>query len=422
MKLDTQNIIVETEKKRELMNRLEPYRQELQKTLENTGDYQGSQDSIRLPGDEGVVVRTRETVDFFAEVKLVVVIGIGGSNLGTKAVYEALGLPVRMEFIDTVDPLSINRVWAIMSMYQVDEVCVCVTTKSGGTAETLTNAEIIIARMRQLWGNQAIERVVVTSDQDSDLSQVAQEQGIKTLAHERVGGRYSVFSAVGIFPLSVAGCDVDQLQSGARAIVDQLQSRAEEELAVQSAISLYGLYQQKRDIHNLFVFNPELESVGKWYRQLMGESIGKKNDSSGQEVHAGITPTVAVGSTDLHSMAQLYLADPGDMTTTFVYVPREGLAIPQERIFPGTGSDLEGKDTQQVMNAIYDGTVGAYRNNHIPYMEIKMYSVNAFEIGQLLQMKMVEMMYLAYLMNLNAFDQPRVEDYKQVTRALLKRR
>jgi glucose-6-phosphate isomerase len=419
MHVDTQRMNIDNDTYEAIAAKLGEYRVELVNTLQSSG-YAGSQDSIKLSADQVIRSQAQDIQAQFPEIQLVVVIGIGGSNLGTKAVYEALELPVQMEFIDTVDPLTIDRVWEMISQHQSNEVVVCAVSKSGSTAETIANAEIILERMKEEWGqDEAINRTIIISDAESPLYQCAQAAGHIVVAHEKIGGRYSVFSSVGLVPLALAGCDISSLHEGARSVVNTINT--ESEMANERAIGWYAQYQAGRSIHNIFVFNPELASLGAWYRQLVGESLGKKHNRDNEEVHTGMIPTVAVGSTDLHSMAQLYLSDPGLISTTFIYSPREGIELPADRAFADVVPMITGETTTSIMDAIYQGTTTAYTNSAIPFSEIRLDAVSAYEVGALLQMHMIEVMYLAYLMQVDAFDQPSVEEYKKETKRILEK-
>ncbi|MDA1334515.1 MAG: hypothetical protein O2794_00670, partial [bacterium] len=233
--------------------------------------------------------------------------------------------------------------------------------------------------------------------------------------------RYSTFSPVGLFPLMCAGIDVKKMLEGAARMRERCLTYTNDNPALISAVILF-LYNQKNiRINNNFYFNTELESLGKWYRQLMGESLGKGVNNNGDLIHAGITPTVALGSLDLHAMAQLYLSGPHDKLTTFLYAEnnKEGLKVPKRLMFPGLVEGIAGRDMTHIMDAIYGGAIAAYKKNNLPFMEIIFDEIHEDSIGQYLQMKMMEMMYLAKLLGINAFDQPNVEDYKAETRKLL---
>ena len=177
----------------------------------------------------------------------------------------------------------------------------------------------------------------------------------------------------------------------------------------------------QKTINDNFFFAPQLESLGKWYRQLMGESIGKENDIDGKTIRSGINPTVSIGSTDLHSMGQLYLGGPADKFTTFIWARNheDAVSLPKNPLMPELVPNLHGKSAQQIMEAILEGTKTAYSKQEIPYMEIVLAEISAYTLGEFLQFKMIEMMYLGKLMNVNTFDQPNVELYKQETKKIL---
>ena len=179
-----------------------------------------------------------------------------------------------------------------------------------------------------------------------------------------------------------------------------------------SAAILYLLSQQGKNINDNFIFLPQLESMGKWYRQLMGESVGKEGK--------GITPTVSIGSTDLHSVGQLYLGGPKDKITTFIYATEElaETTVPEKLIY-GLVPVIKGKKIHSIMNAIVQGTKIAYKNQELPHMEIGFDKIDEEALGEFLQFKMIEMMYLGHLMNVNTFDQPHVELYKVETKKIL---
>jgi len=173
-------------------------------------------------------------------------------------------------------------------------------------------------------------------------------------------------------------------------------------------------------INDNFFFHPELESVGKWYRQLMGESVGKEQSLTGEVVHAGITPTVSLGSTDLHSVGQLYLGGPKDKLTTFVSSKQTAsLSVPDERVFPNLVPMITGRSAADIMAAILQGVKIAYQKADLPFMEVVLDSLDEESIGAYLQFKMLEMMYLGQLLSVNSFDQPNVESYKVETKQIL---
>jgi glucose-6-phosphate isomerase len=216
--------------------------------------------------------------------------------------------------------------------------------------------------------------------------------------------------------------NIDQLQKGAKlAVSDCVSKDLNKNKAMISAISIYLHSQKGKNIHNTFLFNPELESLGKWYRQLMAESIGKRKNSKGKIVRAGITPIVSIGSTDLHSMAQLYFGGPNDKFTNIVFAKQKNGVKISNLEFGGLAEGIENKSFENIMRAIVGGVKAAYEKNKLPFIDIALNEISEKSLGYYLQFRMIEIMYLARLLQVNAFDQPNVEDYKKETRKLLKK-
>lgn len=415
---------------------LTPYISHLAEVI-RLGGYDAPEASINLSGDSTIQDRVKEVVAQKKTSTLthVFVVGIGGSNLGTQAVYDALYTPAdrtgiphthpRLLFIDTVHAVQLRQYieHLLPTFTNPDEVLVISISKSGNTTETIANTEILINALNTHFATPILDRVVIVTDEGSPYFTQATEKGITCLTMPpMVGGRYSVLSAVGLLPLLLVECDIQALVAGARDMRTSCvnQDIANNPAALSAVVLAQGLSEGKI-INDNFFFEPELESLGKWYRQLMGESIGKQHDNAGREVFRGITPTVSIGSTDLHSVGQLYLGGPRDKITTFVYSSdtHTALSIPVSRMFPTIVEMIDGKTTYDIMSAIRQGVQAAYRNNGLPYMEIELTHINPYTLGAYLQYNMIEMMYLARLLDVNAFDQPQVELYKRETRALL---
>ena len=264
--------------------------------------------------------------------------------------------------------------------------------------------------------------VVATTDKNSKLWQLAQQEKFVCLEiPKNVGGRYSVLSAVGLFPLAMLDVDIQALRDGARSVISQcIDANIEHNSAALSAIILAYYYKQGYNIHDTFLFSNQLEALGKWYRQLMGESIGKEFDRNGNKVNVGMTPTVSIGSTDLHSVGQLYLGGPRDKVTTFVLV-QEGasMTVPYMHGYNTLVENIQDVALPTIMHAISDGVQAAYQKKELPYVVYSMPTLEPFFIGQFLVGKMLEIMYLGYILGVNPFDQPNVELYKQETRKRL---
>ena len=182
-------------------------------------------------------------------------------------------------------------------------------------------------------------------------------------------------------------------------------------------------YEIGKNISDLFLFANDLESLGKWCRQLIAESLGKEFNKKGETVNTGITPVVSIGSTDLHSMAQLYLGGPYDKFTTFLSVENSNshINVPTLERYSKLVFGIQGTSLESVMSAIVEGTKAAFRKGGRPFMEIKLPYKSEYSIGQFLQFKMIETIFLGYLLDVNPFDQPNVESYKEETRKILQK-
>lgn len=413
----------------ETVKKLETYTARLRE-VRGSKAYTEYESSINLPNDDALLTRVKEVAHTVVtpQMKYSIVIGIGGSNLGTKAIYDAvygardLLEPNRfpkMLFAETTDPEWLAAAQTLLKgLTRPEEVLVTVISKSGGTTETMANFEVLMQTLREKFDD-VTGRVVAITDEGSKLWEAAGAQQMQRLAIPApVGGRYSVLSAVGLLPLLSVGIDITQLRKGASDMLDH--TFGEDNIAAQSAAVLALARGNGQVINDNFMFHPELESVGKWYRQLMGESVGKEQSLTGETVHAGITPTVSLGSTDLHSVGQLYLGGPKDKLTTFVSSAQSAEAsVPTERVFPDLVPVATGKTAEQIMAAILQGTQIAYQKAGLPYMEVVLDDLSVASLGAYLQFKMVEMMYLGQLLGVNSFDQPNVESYKIETKRLL---
>ena len=395
--------------------------------------YASSYASVNLPFDEQLRDDVLKLAHNFLAYNpaIIIVIGIGGSNLGTKAVHEALvganhnkdGMNIY--YVDTVDSDTVSGIleYANQLLKTGRKIIVNIVTKSGTTTETIANGALFIELLQRYYPKNYRDFIVVTTDKNSKLYDVAQEQGWAVLEiPPRVGGRYSVFSAVGLLPLAMFGLDVHSLQEGAAQMVKQC---TEFDLyvnsAVQSAATLYALYTQGFIIHNFFAFSADLNALGFWYRQLMAESLGKEFTIKGKQINVGITPMVSIGSTDLHSIVELHLGGPRNTATTFIDVAqsRQALLVPYCKPLANLVPHVQGKSLSTIMHAILNGTKYAYKAAHRPFISVTLAKKSERALGQFMQWKMLEIMYLGYLFDIDPFVQPQVELYKKETRSLL---
>jgi len=390
-------------------------------------DYSDCFASINLPFD----ALMRENIKNLAKeyenkINYIIVIGVGGSNLGTVAVYEALlgklyniahrkTKKPKILFADTIDPDYVLYLKNIVesSLEKGENVLINYVSKSGSTIETTVNFEIFLGLLKK-YREDYRDYVVVTTDKNSGLWHEGKQNNFKILeVPKNVGGRFSVLSAVGLFSLSLVGIEIDKLLEGAGIMRDKcLNENIFENPAALSAIVTYLYYKGGRNINVNFLFSSELESVGKWLKQLTGESLGKEKNIRGEKVNVGITPKIAT-TVDLHSMVQLYLAGPPDKFTNFVRIKNNenNVVIPS--------GNYAGKTLSEITNAIISGVQESYKKRKIPFFDIVLDDISEVRIGEFLQFRMIETIFIAQLLEINPFDQPNIEEYKSEARRIL---
>lgn len=409
--------------------KLKPYLSELGRVVEKR-DYAHPASSILLADEKRYPAQSSALARRLGTPNLLIVVGIGGSNLGAWAVSQAVFGPYhnllnpdrQIVFADTADAPSVSAILSLAAACRArgGSIVLNAVSKSGATLET----QALFAILRGALAGLPPSHIVVTSDEGSAFGRQAARAGWSTLPIPKmVGGRYSVFSPAGLFPLMLMGIDAQELLAGASSMRQRcLAADASKNPAMRMAAGLHYHRGMGRTIHDHFLFSNSLGATGQWYRQLMAESLGKEFDAGGKRrLHAGITPTVSIGSTDLHSMAQLYLAGPADKTFKFVHVdsfspdPR----VPQDERLEALVPHAGARRCGELMDAILAGAQASFRSRRIPFADVLLPSLSPHALGQLMQMEMLEIMLLAKLMNVNAFDQPAVEEYKKETRKRL---
>ncbi len=354
-------------------NNLIPYIEYMQE-ITGKPDYPVYESSINLPFDEKIVSEVLQFSQKLENIKLIVLIGIGGSSLGTKALYHAL-FSDKDPKVEIVFLESVSTVLPDLNFSDPGGVLVNMVSKSGTTMETKVNLQNLLEKYPSLK-----DRIVYTT------STASKDSYLKVFnIPEKVGGRYCMFSPVGLFPLAVCGLDVVKLLEGAmQARKDCLETTLTKNPAAISASIVFSHYKDNKNINVEFLFPAFLENLGKWWRQLMAESLGKDGK--------GVTPVVSVGTDDLHSMLQLYLDGPRDKFTEFVY-PKS--MLPKE------------------VSGVLNGVKNSYSRRSLPYTEFVLEDLTEKSLGYYMQYKMIETMYLGNLLGIDAFNQPAIEEYKK---------
>ena len=366
----------------------------------------------------------------------VLVLGIGGSALGGIAVSEALLKPYwnlltpeqrdnypRLFFLDNIDP---DQITGLLNTIDLRRTLVNVITKSGSTAETMSQYMIVKDIMERELGDEYRKNIVATTDKKVGvLRQLADQEGYKTfVVPDDVGGRFSVFSAVGLLPLALVGVDIDEIMNGIKDMDLALKNtNISENIAAQNALIHYLKDTKKnKRLSVMMPYSSRLKYVSDWYVQLWAESLGKQVDNKGKEVHVGPTPIKALGATDQHSQIQLYNEGPNDKVISFIRVEEfdNELKIPQIFDYTGIGY-LGGKSINQLINAEADSTRVALSDYKRPTVTISIPKVDAYNVAQLLYMLEVQTAIAGELYNINTFNQPGVEQAKNYTYALMGR-
>lgn len=366
----------------------------------------------------------------------ILVLGIGGSALGGIALTEALlkpywnllsdeqreGLP-RIFFLDNIDPDTMD---ALFNILDLKKTLVNVITKSGSTAETMSQFMIVKDRLEKELGDNYRYNVVATTDKRTGiLRQIAEQEGYKTfVVPDDVGGRFSVFSAVGLLPLALVGIDIEAVVNGIKDMDLALKNTdINENIAAQNALIHYLMDTKKgKNISVMMPYSSRLKYVADWYAQLWAESLGKNKDIDGNDVNIGPTPVKALGVTDQHSQIQLYNEGPNNKIINFIRVKEFDTTMEIPNIFEYTGLNyLGGKTVNQLLNAEADSTRVALADYQRPTVTITLDKVDPYNVAQLLYMLEVQTAIAGELYGINTFNQPGVEQAKNYTYALMGR-
>jgi glucose-6-phosphate isomerase len=353
-----------------------------------------------------------------------VVDGIGGSALGALALETAFRPRRRLVVLDNVDP---EGVAAKLAGLDPKRTAVDVITKSGSTAETMANLLVVLDWMERRLGPGHVRRWSATTDpKRGDLRALAERLGIAILhVPENVGGRFSVLTPVGLVPAAFLGIDVEALMQGARDMRTHCWSQpAESNAGVLGAALLHALATTRgRSIQVLMPYADALVHVADWYRQLWGESLGKRLDRAGRVVETGQTPVVSVGVTDQHSQVQLYMEGPHDKVVSFLEVEkfRKDVKIPKRHRDLASLGYLGGRTLGELIAAERRGTEIALTAAGRPNFTWRLPQVTPHVIGQLLYLFEFQTALSGELYGIDAFDQPGVEAGKIATYALMGR-
>lgn len=357
-------------------------------------------------------------------------IGIGGSALGPIALqtslldsyYNSKAKPM-MYFPDNVDPDWLDD---LLKTIDVSKTLFHIVSKSGGTAETAATTLYFMKYLKESLGDSFYKNLLFTTDPVQGLlNQIAREYPIKCFRIPNgVGGRFSVLSPVGLISASLAGIPIRELLSGAAGMakICRTDNLLKNPAFIYAAIH-YLYMGRNKNISVMMPYSNKLRDLADWYRQLWAESLGKRYDTEKNIIEVGQTPVKALGATDQHSQVQLYVEGPNDKVFTFLEVEKfkNNDILKNHFEYIPEFNYLEGKTLGELLNAEKKATELALSNNKRPNLTIKFSEVSAENIGAYFFLLEAATAFAGGLLNINAFDQPGVEEGKIATYALMGR-
>lgn len=341
---------------------------------------------------------------------LLIVIGVGGSYLGAKAVIDALNGSVSgyPEVLFAGYNMSASHLNYVIKKLEEKNTCLCVISKSGSTLEPLLTYSILREKMREVYGDAGSkERIyVITSKDSGKLRQEVEEFGYPSFeVPDNVGGRFSVLSAVGLLPIAVAGHDIRALVNGAKDMA--LDSKWSDSL-LDYAIVRHRMKAEGKKLEIFEYFEASLRYFGEWLKQLFAESEGKEGK--------GTYPSSLCFSTDLHSIGQFLQQGSQIFYETMIRIDNSK----HDFIIPETaGEPYAGKTLEDINTCSEEGVIRAHMQAEIPMVIIQLNKLDEYNLGKMIYFFEMSCAISAYLLGVNPFDQPGVEDYKREAKKLV---
>lgn len=368
------------------------------------------------PYDKEVIQSTKNvaTEILSQNINTIVWIGIGGSSLGPKVIQEVFESPETPMFtiLDTIDPATLK-----MQMELIDwkSTAIVVVSKSGNTLETMSAFFLCYEKLKAAVRSKAEERVVaITDPKDGPLRALALEERFLTLPIDpNVGGRFSIFTPVGLLAVALLKADVDQFVRGAKEMDTHCQ---ETQMASNPAALLAAtqfLLDTRRDypVRVIMPYGDRLQSMARWQQQLLAESLGKNEGNNP-------IPVAAIGTQDQHSLLQQWMAGPRKSWHLFIReIEKERVEVP--RSLPGAFQWMAGKTFGQLLDACYEGTSQALTSVKRPHATISLQRLDEVHLGQLFFLFLAECVYLGKLYRIDIYGQPAVEIGKTITKTIL---
>jgi len=344
-----------------------------------------------------------ETIKKFSIYKNIIIIGMGGSILGTKSIYSFLKSKIKKNvfFFDNLDP---NLIIKYKKIKNLKNSCFILVGKSGKTIETIINFGTIFSK--KLFKNKLI---VIAQPTDNPLIKIANKYNAEVIAHkEFISGRYSVLSETGMFPAALMGLDLIKFKN----LKNLIKNKSFTSSLIHDVACIYTFISQNISNSIILNYDSNLNDLGYWYQQLVAESLGKKGK--------GINPMLSFGPRDHHSLLQLYLDGPKDKFFTFFNSSeKKDKFKPSQDTIPSTMGFLKNKNLKFIINSQCDAVKNIFNLKKIPFRQITFNKKNEEEMGKIFTFFVLETILLSNLMNINPYDQPAVEQIKTETRKIL---
>jgi glucose-6-phosphate isomerase len=361
---------------------------------------------FKILENDDAVIADMEKISAFKKFKDIIIFGIGGSSLGGQMLYQfTQNENMRLHFVDNIDSKTFNKKLTSLDLPHTGIICI---SKSGNTAETLMQLlltkQLFEQKIGQFWSNHF---AILTEDRESALRLFAKKFNVICFNHDlNIGGRFCIFTNVGAIIAALCDNDFISFRKGARDILKQPL-----EWLLQGAQYMTYLNQHKNVNQSIMmVYADCLEMYAQWYGQLWGESLGKMKNG----LHMGITPIASVGAVDQHSQLQLYLDGPRDKLISLVSVSHheDTAAVKDIGIEHPAFETLLNKKMNHLLFAEQMGTLDTFKNRGCHVRQFDLPDSTPYYLGQLVMYQMVETIATAFLLGVDPFDQPAVEESK----------
>jgi len=377
---------------------------------------EGSERLLALPALRDDLRALRPVANQFRRFADVVVLGTGGSSLGgqTLCALAARSASPRMHFMDNIDPATFEELLGALDLAQTGVIAI---SKSGETAETLMQLLILLQRLNDQCGREALARrcAVLTEPTANPMRRLAEREKIPCIDHDpEIGGRFSVLTNTGMLPALIAGLDAVAARRGAEAVLRETlaaENPRDSAVAVGAAVVMGLAEHRGLKISVLMPYVDRLASFGLWYRQLWAESLGKEGK--------GTTPVRALGTVDQHSQLQLYLDGPADKVLTLLMLDQTGRGERVESELTASDPDLaylSGRTMGDLLEAEQVATAESLMQRGRPTRVIRLRALNEESLGALFMHFLLETLMAADLLGISPFGQPAVEHGKVLAR------